>query len=105
MLARTFRILGALEMYDASPRGKSPAVERGPYFHRCENLTITGEDVGVDGRGLAWWAQALENAVTLPPGRGSTLGPTLEVVNSTDVVVERLRLVNAPAFHLRTDNV
>jgi hypothetical protein len=104
----TFRILGALEMHDDFSAWSSHRPSNaGLYFHRCENLTITGEDVGViDGRGLAWWAQALENAVTLPPGSWVDARPNaLEVVNSTDVVVERLRLVNAPAFHLRTDNV
>ena len=101
-------ILGALEMHDDFSAWSSHRPSNaGLYFHRCENLTITGEDVGViDGRGLAWWAQALENAVTLPPGSWVDARPNaLEVVNSTDVVVERLRLVNAPAFHLRTDNV
>ena len=107
MLARHLRILGALEMHDDFSAWSSHRPSNAPYFHRCENLTITGEDVGViDGRGLAWWAQALENAVTLPPGSWVDARPNaLEVVNSTDVVVERLRLVNAPAFHLRTDNV
>ena len=65
-------------------------------FSRCHNLTVTGKGT-IDGNGYKWW----ETALFTPHDNRPNI---ITVWNSTDVVIENIRLVNAPKFHIRTDN-
>ena len=101
-----FIVLGVLELHDdlhAWPKWRGR--DAGLFFYRCINVTVTGGGVGViDGRGFAWWEAAVWKAMTRTKGWMDVRPNVVDVVNSTDFIIERITLRNAPAFHVRTKN-
>lgn len=65
----------------------------------CSDLTVTGNGT-IDGQGVRWWNKWVEGGI-----KGKHR-PHLLVLNTCiNIVVEGIRLINSPNFHIRLNNV
>jgi polygalacturonase len=68
-------------------------------FTRCSKLTLTGNGT-IDGQGLPWW-----NKWVIGSTGGKKRPKLVEIKASTDVLVENLKMMNSPSFHLLLTDV
>jgi polygalacturonase len=65
----------------------------------CSAVKVTGEGT-IDGQGLPWWNKWVEGGI-----KGHSRPHLVVFETSTDLLIEKITMVNSPNFHVRLGNV
>ena len=67
-------------------------------IRNSNNIIITGKGI-IDGQGFSWWSDFLHGLI---PRKRPTM---IQIKDSTNILIEKLSLLNSPRFNIYADNV